>query len=123
MMAQKAKLFHDSRRYTAILRASKPWECKDLGKQVTPFDARTWDAAKYDIVKAGNRAKFEQNPDLKQRLLATGDAILAEASPKDKIWGIGLDAQTAAATPMAKWPGQSLLGRVLMELREEFRTS
>ena len=120
MMAQKAKLFHDSARYTAILRATKPWECKDLGKQVTPFDAKTWDAVKYDIVKDGNRAKFEQNPDLKKLLLATGNAVLAEASPKDKIWGIGLDAQTAASTDMSKWPGQGLLGRALMELRTEF---
>ena len=120
MMAQKARLFHDSKRYTAILRATKPWECKDLGKQVTPFDPQIWDAAKKHIVKTGNRAKFEQNPDLKQKLLATGDAILAEASPDDDVWGIKLDAQTAATTPMEKWPGEGLLGKVLMELREEF---
>ena len=50
MMAQKAKLFHDSTRYTAILRASTPWECKDLGRQVTPFDKKAWDAVKYDVV-------------------------------------------------------------------------
>ncbi len=120
MMARKAKLFHDSARYTAILRATKPWECKDLGKQITPFDAKAWDAVKYDIVKAGNRAKFEQNPDLKKALLDTGDAILAEASPKDKIWGIGLDAQAAMHVDMSEWPGQGLLGRALMELRSEF---
>ncbi len=120
MMAQKAKLFHDSARYTAILRATKPWECKELGKQVTPFEAKTWDAVKYDIVKEGNRAKFEQNPDLKKMLLATENAVLAEASPKDDIWGIGLDAQTAAATDMSEWPGQGLLGLALMELRAEF---
>lgn len=123
MMAQKAKLFHDSTRYTAILRATEPWECKDLGKQVTPFNAAAWDEVKFDVVKAGNRAKFEQNPDLKQKLLDTGNAILAEASPKDNIWGIGLDAQAAAATDMAEWPGQSLLGIALMQLRSEFSGS
>lgn len=120
MMAQKAKLFHDSARYTAILRATNPWECKDLGRQVTPFDAKTWNAVKYDVVKDGNRAKYEQNPDLKKLLLATGNAVLAEASPKDKVWGIGLDAQTAASTDMSEWPGQGLLGLALMELRKEF---
>lgn len=120
MMAQKAKLFHDAKRYTAILRASKPWECKDLGKQVTPFDAKAWNAVKFDVVKAGNRAKYEQNPDLKAKLLSTGNAILAEASPKDKIWGIGLDADSAAVTDVSEWPGQNLLGRALMELRSEF---
>ncbi len=48
------------------------------------------------------------------------EIIEAEASPKDKIWGIGLDAQTAASTDMSEWPGQGLLGLALMELRKEF---
>ena len=120
MMAQKARLFHDAARYTAILRAGDPRECKDLGKQVRPFDSRKWDDVKYEVVKTGNRAKFDQNPELKKDLLDTGDAILAEASPKDRIWGIGLDAETAAGMAPEEWPGQNLLGRILMELRAEF---
>jgi len=120
MMSQKAKLFHDEVRYAAILRTENPNDCKKLGKQVTPFDPKTWDGAKYEIVKAGNRAKFEQNPDLKEKLLATGTAILAEASPRDKTWGIGKTAKTAAETDPSAWPGQNLLGKILMELREEF---
>ena len=120
MMAQKAKLFHDSERYTAILRSTQPWECKDLGKKVKPFDSNAWDAVKYDVVKTANKAKYEQNPDLMGKLLETGDAVLAEASPKDTIWGIGLDAVTAAETDPSEWPGQNLLGKILMELRSEF---
>lgn len=120
MMAQKAKLFHDSERYTAILRATQPWECKNLGKQVKPFDSKAWSAVKYEVVKAANKAKFEQNPDLKSKLLETGDSILAKASPSDTIWGIGLDAATAAETNPSEWPGQNLLGKILMELRSEF---
>ncbi len=120
MMAQKAKLFHDSERYTAILRSSSPRECKDLGKQVSPFDSKAWDSVKYDVVKTANRAKYGQNPELRKKLIDTGAAILAEASPKDMIWGIGLDAATASVTPSSEWPGQNLLGRILMELREEF---
>ena len=120
MMSQKARLFHDDVRYAAILRTENPNDCKKLGKQVTPFDPKIWDGAKYEIVKAGNRAKFEQNPDLKAKLLATGTAILAEASPRDKVWGIGKTAKTAAETDPSAWPGQNLLGKILMELREEF---
>ena len=123
MMSQKAKLFHDEVRYAAILRTENPNDCKKLGKQVTPFDPKTWDGAKYEIVKTGNRAKFEQNPDLKEKLLATGTAILAEASPRDKSWGIGKTAKTAAETDPSAWPGQNLLGKILMELREEFAAS
>ena len=120
MMAQKAKLFHDSERYTAILRASKQWECKELGKQVKPFDSKVWDAVKYEVVKVANRAKFEQNAELMAKLLNTGNAILAEASPNDAIWGIGLDAAAASEVNPSEWPGQNLLGKILMELRTEF---
>ena len=120
MMARKAKLFHDSERYTAILRSTTQWECKDLGRQVKPFDSKAWNAVKYEVVKTANRAKYEQNPDLMAKLLQTGDAILAEASPKDTIWGIGLDAATAQDTNPSDWPGQNLLGKILMELRAEF---
>ena len=75
---------------------------------------------RYEVVKTANRAKYEQNPDLKKKLMDTGNAILAEASPKDKIWGIGLDATAAANTDPSEWPGQDLLGKALMELRAEF---
>lgn len=119
MMAEKAKLFHDSIRYTAILKASSPWEYKQLGKQVTPFDAAIWDRACMRIVKAGNKAKFEQNPALKKKLLATGTSTLAEASPKDAVWGIGMDAETARKTIKELWRGQNRLGKILMELRGE----
>lgn len=121
MMAQKAKLFHDSARYTAILRATDQQECKALGKLVSHFESATWKSARYEIVKAGNRAKYEQNPYLKTALLDTGDAILAEASPKDTIWGIGLDAKDASVIDVDKWPGENLLGKILMELREPIR--
>lgn len=120
MMAQKAKLFHDAENYTKILRANTAKGCKWLGKQVTPFDSDSWDAVKYGIVKNGNRAKYEQNHELKELLLSTGNSILAEASPKDKVWGIGLDAKNAAKTNPSGWPGENLLGKILMELREEF---
>ena len=120
MIAQKARLFHDSELYTAILRATQPRECKSLGKQVKPFDSEAWNAVKYEVVKTANKAKFEQNPDLKSMLLATGDALLAEASPRDLVWGIGLDAATAAEIDPSEWPGQNLLGKILMELRSEF---
>ena len=120
MMAQKAKLFHDSERYTRIFRANTPDGCKALGKEVTPFDPKTWDSISYDVVKTANRAKFEQNPDLMKMLLDTGDSIIAEASPNDKIWGIGMNAETAAKTDSADWTGKNKLGKILMELRDEF---
>ena len=119
IMAQKAKLFHDARAYTAILKATSPKECKRLGREVKPFDANAWDKVRYRVLCDGIRAKFTQNEDLKNKLLATGTAIIAEASPCDDIFGIKLDAATAAGVPHEQWPGQNLLGRALMEIRAE----
>ncbi|MBR2561202.1 MAG: DUF1768 domain-containing protein [Eubacterium sp.] len=121
MMAQKAKQFHDAGTYTAVLKTDEPWKCKELGRKVKPFDSEKWDAVKYEIVKTGNREKYLQNPDLKRALLNTGRTVLAEASPSDMIWGIGLERTEASLAGPDQWPGQNLMGRILMELREEFR--
>ncbi len=88
---------------------------------ISPFDSTVWDSKRYEIMKAGNRAKFAQNPELQKKLLDTGDAILAEASPYDDVWGVKLSAKEAAKLEPFAWPGMNLLGRLLMELREAFR--
>lgn len=119
IMSQKAKLFHDSVRYTAILRAIDPGDCKRLGKLVTPFDQSIWDDAKYNILLDGIRAKFNQNEDLAGCLRATGDRIIAEASPYDGVFGIKIDAATALKLTPDQWPGQNLLGKALMQIRSE----
>ena len=119
MMAQKAKLFDDMRLYEEIMQTEDPARCKKLGRLVSSFDPAVWNTVKYDIVKTANRAKFEQNPDLKEALLKTGNAVFAEASPYDSIWGIGITASEAAKMDPSEWPGQNLLGKILAELREE----
>lgn len=78
---------------------------------------------KYDIVVVGNKAKFGQNPELKEFLLSTSDAILVEASPYDKIWGIGLDRETAMKGTVDQWKGENLLGCALMEVRDWLRST
>ena len=82
---------------------------------------RVRDARKYDIVVEGNKAKFSQNDDLKEYLLSTGDAILVEASPYDRIWGIGLYPGQAAKGSIDQWRGLNLLGAALMEVRDWLR--
>ncbi|MBR0086741.1 MAG: TIGR02452 family protein [Lachnospiraceae bacterium] len=121
MMAQKALLFHDEEIYRKIMETSSPSKCKALGKEVRGFDSEVWNAHKFEIVRTAVYAKFEQHPDLLEMLLATGDAVMAEASPKDHIWGIGLDAEEALKRDPAAWPGENLLGKALMAVREELR--
>jgi len=121
LMSQKAKLFHDSKAYTAILKATTPKECKALGRSVVPFDSEKWDSIKHEVLKTAVRAKFEQDETLKSKLLDTGNSIIAEASPYDNVWGIGMDADAAATVEPVKWKGQNLLGIALMEVRSDLR--
>ena len=118
MMASKAKLFGDDEVCREIMEAYHPHDYKKLGRKVHGFVPELWDARKYDLVVEGNKAKFSQNPDLKEFLLSTDDAILVEASPYDKIWGIGLDRETAEKGTVHDWQGENLLGCALMEVRD-----
>lgn len=119
MMAKKAILFGDITVYQQIMNETDPGKCKDLGKLVRNFDSATWDGCKREIVFNANCAKFTQNPDLMEKLKATGDAIMAEASPGDKIWGIGMTADDPNARNPEHWNGQNLLGDILMEIRDQ----
>jgi ribA/ribD-fused uncharacterized protein len=84
---------------------------------VRGFDADRWDAARWEIVVRGNLAKFRQNPELGAFLANTGDRVLVEASPVDRIWGIGLAEDDARAQDPERWRGINLLGFALMEAR------
>jgi ribA/ribD-fused uncharacterized protein len=117
MMAAKARLFNDDETLAAILIAQHPKEVKKLGRNVSNFDEVTWDEHKFDIVVKGNLFKFSQNKNLKSFLLSTQNKILVEASPFDRIWGIGLGETNPIAKSLKKWKGDNLLGFALMEVR------
>ena len=118
MMAEKARLFADDVALAAIMGARTPGEAKALGRSVRGFDSKAWDAHRFAIVVKANTAKFEQNRSLGEYLLATGDRVLAEASPIDRVWGIGLAADDPLAGQVAEWKGLNLLGFALMEVRD-----
>ena len=59
-----------------------------------------------------------QNDELRNFLLSTGDKVLVEASPSDRIWGIGLGKNNPDALDPTKWRGQNLLGFALMNVRD-----
>lgn len=122
MMAGKARLFSDEETLAKILSAKTPGEAKKLGRLVRNFDDRLWKTARWDIVVQGNVAKFSQHAELAEHLLKTGDAILVEASPFDRIWGIGMAASNPKADNPDQWQGQNLLGFALVEVRERLKT-
>ena len=117
MMYQKAIGFGDIEMAQEILKATTPKEQKELGRKVKNFDPKVWNDIKYDLVKTGLRAKFTQNEDLKDELLKYKGWLFVEASPEDRIWGIGYHVKDALANKQ-NW-GENLLGKILTELTEE----
>ena len=123
MMAEKARLFGDQETRKKIIETSDPVEAKALGRLVHQFDEKVWNQHRSGIVVAGNLAKFGQNEAYKEFLLQTGEHILVEASPHDRIWGIGLSADDPKAKDPVSWRGRNLLGFALMEVRRQLSES
>jgi hypothetical protein len=121
MMTAKARLFGDGDMAERIPLAPHPQEAKALGRQVRGFDEQSWAQHRFDLVVAGNVAKFGQNRELRDYLLTTGDRVLVEASPRDRVWGIGMGAGNELATSPEHWRGLNLLGFALMEARHQLR--
>lgn len=118
MMAEKAKLFHDTKKFQMILNAIEPVDQKRYGRLVENFVKETWDANAKNIAYKGNYAKFTQNENMKKELLATAGTTLVEASPEDTIWGIGLRKEDPRALNRDTWKGTNWLGQTLTEVRE-----
>ena len=121
MMYQKAILFKDFEVAEMILEQTLPKKQKLLGRMVRDYDDSIWMKECLHTMNLGLKSKFTQNEFCLKSLLDTGDTIIAEASPYDKIWGIGLDENDWRATDPTKWEGKNLLGIVLMKVRDELR--
>jgi len=122
LMASKAALFWDFDKFQMILKADSPRSAKYYGRQVKNFSESIWYYARYKIMEDIILAKFGQNPELKDFLLSTGDDILVECSPSDKIWGVGLALSDPAWLDEKNWQGQNLLGYALMSVRTKLNT-
>ncbi|WP_327148136.1 NADAR family protein [Nocardia sp. NBC_01329] len=123
MMWRKALLFDDWAIAAKVLEARSPGEAKTLGRRIGGFDEDLWVERRFGIVLAGSIAKFGQHEDLRCFLLNTGDRVLVEASPVDRIWGIGLAVDDPRTEDPSRWKGSNLLGFALMEARTVLRES
>ncbi|SEG96848.1 hypothetical protein SAMN05444920_110130 [Nonomuraea solani] len=117
MMAHKAWLFGDEESAAEILGSGHPAKAKAIGRTVRGFDEDTWNAHRSAIVARGGVAKFGQNAELGDYLLGTANRVLVEASPVDRVWGIGLTADDRRAAAPETWRGLNLLGFALMSAR------
>jgi ribA/ribD-fused uncharacterized protein len=121
MMAEKARLFGDQEAERAAIDAANPALAKAAGRTVRDFDDAVWDRERFEIVVHGNTHKFAAHPAMREFLLRTGSRVLVEASPRDRVWGIGMGARNENAENPAAWRGLNLLGFALMEARERLR--
>ena len=123
MMAGKARLFGDAEAERAAVAANSPAAAKKAGRLVRGFDEDVWIRERFGLVVTGNVHKFGQDLSLREFLLGTGERVLVEASPRDRIWGIGLPRDDPRAADPARWRGLNLLGFALMEARTRLRTA
>ena len=121
MMEQKALLFGDTTIAGQIMETDDVARIKELGRLVSGYDDHIWNGVRQIVIYEGLLAKFSQNVELKEQLLATGDAVLAECAVKDRIWGIGLSMTDPDRHNTAKWKGQNLLGYALMMVRRALK--
>ena len=121
LMHQKALCCGDEATAQKVMENPDPKTVKLLGRAITPYDDAKWAAVRQEVIYRGLLAKFGQNSGLKHQLLATGDALIAECSPNDRIWGIGLPLDDPRCQDPAQWQGQSILGSTLMRVRTQLR--
>jgi ribA/ribD-fused uncharacterized protein len=117
MMHVKALFFKDKETAKKIMQESRPAKQKELGRSVKNYNDNTWSKVRYELVKNGLKEKFNQNKNLKKFLLSYRQFIIVEASPFDRIWGIGYD-DRCAINNVGNW-GENLLGKILTELANE----
>lgn len=119
-MWEKANFFNDEEIANEILQTPNPGRNKALGRKVKNFNGDKWMEVCLDIMIEVNMSKWAEMP---QDIIDTGDKIIVEASPYDKIWGIGLKPQDDKVLDEKNWDGLNLLGLALMKVRDNLKVT
>ncbi|CAO4381729.1 unnamed protein product [Caenorhabditis nigoni] len=120
-MYQKALLAKDPEGAEEILKMTKPLLMKRAGRslEMSQEMLEEWSKISEIVMYDGCLLKFSQNEDLKLALLRTRGMLLAEASARDRLWGIGLGVNDKRAEDTKQWKGANKLGKVLEKVRDE----
>ena len=118
MMAAKAKTFGDDETYALIMAEQEPAKQKKLGRQVEGFVGTVWDNVARDYVTLANYNKFTQNADYKEFLMEHKGKFFVEASPYDRIWGIGMGIGSDGIDNPSNWNGLNWLGECINNARD-----
>jgi ribA/ribD-fused uncharacterized protein len=95
----------------AIRLEPSPMKAVLLGRDRSKPRRENWSSLRDDLMRQAVRAKFAQHADIRASLLSTGDALIVEHTTNDDYWGDGGDGS-----------GANMLGKILMEVREELRS-
>lgn len=121
IMYRKALLMKDSASATKILDTDMPYRVRQLGRKIVPYDEKTWASNREAIIFDAILLKVEAYPSLKVALVTSGNKTIVEASPYDKIWGVGLAASDPRILLPEYWEGTNLLGEAWMKVRAHLR--
>jgi ribA/ribD-fused uncharacterized protein len=121
MVAQKARQFGDEVAFQKVMKAKTAKSAKGVEKSIKDVKEEEWEPRQEEVMRVALRAKFTQHPELRAKLLDTGERPFAYANPRDKYWSIGTSEDTDKAKNPAKWPGKNRLGVLLGELRTTLR--
>jgi ribA/ribD-fused uncharacterized protein len=116
-MYRKAKYFGDDDICQRILSEPSAAKQKRLGKCIKGFNQMAWNDVSQNVMYEALMAKFTQNVHLKTALIASYPKRMAEASPYDRHWGIGIGIHHPSISQPSKWPGKNILGKILMNVR------
>lgn len=119
MMYRKALLFKDEEAAERVLSCKDPRDQKAIGRTIRGYNDEEWDKVKFDIVAENNYLKFSQNPGWKELLIFTDGYELVEASPYDKVWGVGLGEDNPLILDENNWNGENLLGKAIVDARDK----
>lgn len=107
---QAQKFDSSTHHYSDVRKAKGPMEAAKIGRDRSRPLRKDWESVKDKEMLEVLRAKFAQHEVLKKNLLATGDAELIEHTENDSYWGDGGNGK-----------GKNMLGKLLMQVREELR--
>lgn len=118
-MAKKAIFFQDDYHLERIMNTREPQKIKEYGRKVRNFDEQAWAEVSEGFMYKANALKYSQHPEIAQTLIKTGEDILVECNPADRIWGAGIDIMDRRISEPFGWPGENKLGFILMQIRKE----
>lgn len=121
----KAITFGDNVTAQKILNTDDPNRCRKLGRQVKGYNDAEWAKIRYDVFYTLNWAKYTQDKKLQEKLLDPqfDGKKFVEASPIDKIWGIGYTEDNPNIEFTDMYWGKNYLGRILTNIRKRLKSA